>query len=102
MIKQFEVTLTAPSGNQTRTAYVHLPQTYDEKKRFPVLYMFDGQTAFFDDTAPYGDSWRMGEILDKFEAEIIVAAVEADSPNTVRPRARARHIWIGLSVRSSR
>ena len=78
MIKQIEVTLPAPSGNQTRTAYVYLPKAYDEKKRFPVLYMFDGQTAFFDDTAPYGDSWRMGEILDKLQAEIIVVAVEAD------------------------
>lgn len=78
MINQFEVTLPAPSGEQKRTAYAYLPKSYDEKKRFPVLYMFDGQTAFFDETAPYGESWRMGEILDKLEAEIIVAAVEAD------------------------
>ena len=78
MINQFEVTVPAPGGEQKRTAYVYMPKAYDEKKRFPVLYMFDGQTAFFDDTAPYGDSWRMGEILDKFKTEIIVAAVEAD------------------------
>lgn len=80
MIEKFEVTVPAPSGEQKRTAYIYLPKIYDydRTKRFPVLYMFDGQTAFFDETAPYGDSWRMGEILDKLNAEVIVAAVEAD------------------------
>lgn len=77
-LKQFEVAVPAPSGEQARTAYVYLPKSYDEEKRFPVLYMFDGQTAFFDDTAPYGDSWRMGKVLDKLNAEVIVAAVDAD------------------------
>lgn len=78
MIEKFEVTVPAPSGEQKRTAYIYLPKNYDGTKRFSVLYMFDGQTAFFDETAPYGDSWRMGEILDKLNAEVVVAAVEAD------------------------
>lgn len=78
MINQFEVTVPAPSGEQKRTAYVYLPKAYDGKERFPVLYMFDGQTAFYDETAPYGDSWRMGEILDRLKVPLIVAAVDCD------------------------
>lgn len=78
MIKQFEVTVPAPSGAQTRTAYVYLPKAYDGRKRFPVLYLFDGQTAFYDEKAPFGDSWRMGEALDGLGAELIVAAVDCD------------------------
>ena len=81
MIEQIEVTVPAPGGEQKRSAFVYLPKAYNGKKRFPVLYMFDGQTAFYDETAPYGDSWRMGEILDGLNAELIVAAVECDKEN---------------------
>ncbi len=78
MIETLEVTVPAPSGEQKRKAYIYLPRSYDGTKKFPVLYMFDGQTLFFDETSPFGDSWRMGEILDGLQAEVIVAAVEAD------------------------
>ena len=78
MIKKFEVTVPAPSGAQKRAAYVYLPKAYDGKKRFPVLYLFDGQTAFFDETSPFGDSLRMGEALDRLNASLIVVAVDCD------------------------
>ncbi len=75
MIKQFETVVPAPSGEQKRTVTVYLPSG---EGKFPVLYMFDGQTAFFDERAPYGDSWRMGETLDGLHARLIVAAVDCD------------------------
>lgn len=75
MIEQFKVTVPAPSGAQQRTAHVYLPQG---GKRCPVLYLFDGQTAFRDETAPFGESLRMGEVLDALGAELIVAAVDCD------------------------
>ncbi len=75
MIKQFETVVPAPSGEQRRTATVYLP---DAEGNFPVLYMFDGQTAFFDERAPYGDSWRMKETLEGLGARLIVAAVDCD------------------------
>lgn len=80
MIEQFTVEVPAPGGNRERTAYLCFPKDYDGDKRYPVLYMFDGQTLFFDETAPYGDSWRMGEALDGLGAQLIVAAVDCD-PN---------------------
>lgn len=60
---------------QARKAYFYLPE---RAGRFPVLYLFDGQTAFRDDRAPYGASLRLGEFLDGAGAELIVAAVECD------------------------
>ncbi len=78
MIKQFETTVPAPGGEQKRTVSVYLPSA---DGKFPVLYMFDGQTAFFDDRAPFGDSWRMSETLDGLRARLIVAAVDCDKEN---------------------
>ncbi len=75
MIIQFVTTVPAPKGEQERTVTVYLP---DGEGRFPVLYQFDGQTAFFDDRAPYGDSWRMGETLERLRVPLIVAAVDCD------------------------
>lgn len=77
MIEQFSVTVPAPSGTQTRNAYLYLPDDRGEKP-LPVLYMFDGQTLFYDETSPFGDSWRMGEILDGLGAGLAVAAVDCD------------------------
>lgn len=78
MIETFQVTVPAPSGAQERTATVYLPHGYDGVKRYPVLYLFDGQTAFFDERATFGTSLRLGEILDGLKAELIVAAVDCD------------------------
>lgn len=78
MIERFEVTVPAPSGKQQRNAYVYLPKTYDGAKRFPVLYLFDGQTVFFDETSPFGDSLRLGDALDELHAELIAVAVDCD------------------------
>lgn len=75
MIEELTVTLPAPSGMQERNAYVYCP---DFDGRFPVLYLFDGQTAFWDDRAPYGASLRLGELLNRMNAPLIVATVECD------------------------
>ena len=75
MIEELTVTLPAPSGMQERNAYVYCP---DFDGRFPVLYLFDGQTAFWDDRAPYGASLRLGELLNRMSAPLIVATVECD------------------------
>lgn len=75
MIETWETVVPAPSGAQSRTATVYLPQG---EGPFPVLYAFDGQTAFFDERAPYGESWRLGEALDALHAKLIVATVDCD------------------------
>ena len=59
MIKKWSVSYPAVNGTEQRRVYVYLPTMYEAEpdRRFPVLYMFDGQNVFFDeggspDTAP--------------------------------------------------
>ncbi|MBQ8816667.1 MAG: alpha/beta hydrolase [Lachnospiraceae bacterium] len=87
MIKRFTVTFPAPEGNGERTAYIYLPDSYfrSRKKRYPVLYMFDGHNVFFDADATYGKSWGMEDFMKKSKTQLIIAAVECNhSPNNGR------------------
>ena len=87
MVKVWKVSYPAYTGKEDRNVYVYLPADYDmgEKRRYPVLYMFDGHNAFFDDHATYGKSWGLADYLDKTAAPLIVAAVECNhSPENGR------------------
>ena len=87
MIEIFDVALPELTGEETRRAYVFLPEAAedDEELRFPVLYMFDGHNVFFDEDATYGKSWGLGEYLDEHGVPLIVAAVECNhDPNNGR------------------
>ncbi len=65
------------SFNQERLIRVYLPHGYNEKdKRFPVLYMHDGQNVFEDEGAIKGVSLGMKDYLDKSGLEVIVVAVD--------------------------
>ena len=50
MVIEWDVTLPPLTGKRTRKAYIYLPDCYyqDDIRRYPVLYMFDGQNVFFD------------------------------------------------------
>ncbi|MBA9086298.1 putative alpha/beta superfamily hydrolase [Fontibacillus solani] len=70
-----------------RTIYIYLPANYQNSdKRYPVVYMHDGQNVFDASTSGYGKEWQVDEVLDKLGLEhtmkeVIVAAVahgEAD------------------------
>jgi len=53
-------------GLMPRDVVVWLPPGYAEnpQKRYPVLYMHDGQNLFSARTAGYGAEWRLDEIAD--------------------------------------
>ena len=80
MVKKWKVTIPEQTGKATRNAYVYLPVGYkeDRRRRYPVLYMFDGHNVFFDADATYGKSWGMADYLDYTGTPLIVAAVECD------------------------
>ena len=79
MIEVWNVTLPELTGAEPRRAYVYLPEeARDGRRRFPVLYMFDGHNVFFDEDATYGKSWGLGEYLDGHRVPLIVAAVECN------------------------
>jgi predicted alpha/beta superfamily hydrolase len=68
-----------PQLNRTRRVWIYLPPDYSaSQKRFPVLYMQDGQNIF-DDTSSYAGEWGIDETLDsigKHTKEIIVVAID--------------------------
>lgn len=80
MVKTWQITIPELTGREKRRAYVYLPTAYrhQPRRRFPVLYMFDGHNVFFDDHATYGKSWGVADYLDATRTPLIVAAVECN------------------------
>lgn len=81
MIKQWIEEIPQFPNTNPRRCYAYLPTSYykDTSKRYPVLYMFDGQNVFLDEDATYGKSWGLKSYLDFTDTELIVAAVECNS-----------------------
>jgi predicted alpha/beta superfamily hydrolase len=68
-----------PQLNRHRRIWIYLPSSYGtSKKKYPVLYMNDGQNAFDEATSAYGE-WGVDEALDSLgtqHKEIIVVAID--------------------------
>ncbi|HEX8832202.1 MAG TPA: alpha/beta hydrolase-fold protein, partial [Longimicrobium sp.] len=69
-----------PQLHRTRRVWVYLPPDYaSSSKRYPVLYMHDGQNVFDDSTSGFGE-WGVDETLDSLFATgdpgVIVVAVD--------------------------
>ncbi len=84
MIETFSVTIPELTGDKERKAYVYLPVGYGEKKKYPVMYMFDGHNLFDDGEATFGRSWRLADYLDFTRTQIIIAAVECNHEENKR------------------
>jgi predicted alpha/beta superfamily hydrolase len=53
-----------PQLNRTRKIWVYLPPTYNSSiKKYPVLYMHDGQNVF-DDATSFSGEWGVDEAID--------------------------------------
>ena len=78
MVKIWSEDYPAYTGIEKRKIYVYLPTCYEQDKneRFPVIYMFDGQNAFFDEESSYGRSWRFRDFLDYTDTPMVVVAIE--------------------------
>ena len=69
-----------PQLSRTRRIWIYLPAGYDAgKKKYPVLYMHDGQNLFDDYTSGYGE-WGVDEcldsLIDKGKATCIVVGID--------------------------
>lgn len=74
--------LASPQLGGSRSLAIYLPPSYDENpaKRYPVLYMHDGQNLFDPATSAFGVEWRVDENVDALVGsgkmdEVIVAGV---------------------------
>ena len=68
------------TGDEPRSAYIYVPDSalVDDERRYPVLYMFDGQNLFRDADASFGKSWGLLEYLTGNNVPLIVAALECN------------------------
>lgn len=68
-----------PQLNRYRRIWIYLPETYAvTKKRYPVIYMQDGQNIF-DEKTGFAGEWGVDEALDslvKINGESIIVAID--------------------------
>lgn len=68
-----------PQLNRHRRVWIYLPPSYHQsRKKYPVLYMQDGQNIFDEATSGYGE-WGVDEALDTLaerNREIIVVGID--------------------------
>jgi predicted alpha/beta superfamily hydrolase len=77
VIERFTATITPLA--RSRTIRVYLPPRYRGGiRRYPTLYMHDGQNLFGDGDAPEGIDWGIAAHLDAHGPELIVVGI--DSP----------------------
>ncbi|TNF26717.1 MAG: hypothetical protein EP319_13185 [Deltaproteobacteria bacterium] len=81
VIKDFYV----PQLERSKDVSIWLPPSYkeDENKRYPVIYMHDGQNVFSPYTAVFGNEWSVDEVMEKLIAlgkvrEAIIVASTSD------------------------
>jgi predicted alpha/beta superfamily hydrolase len=73
----------SPQLHNSRSLRIFLPASYLENsaKRYPVLYMHDGQNLFDAKTAAYGVEWGIDETINRLVAtgameEVIVVGID--------------------------
>jgi predicted alpha/beta superfamily hydrolase len=65
-----------PQLGRTRRIWIYTPQSYlQSKKKYPVVYMHDGQNLF-DDATAFGVEWGVDETLNSLLAECIVVGID--------------------------
>ena len=67
--------LYSPQLDNERDLLVYLPPSYDEgHRRYPVIYMHDGQNLF-DDATSFSGEWRVDETMEALGREGLEAIV---------------------------
>lgn len=78
-VKVIDTAFFIPQLNRTRRIWVYLPNGYNSSgKKYPVLYMHDGQNVF-DDATSFSGEWGIDEALDTLgikTGECIVVAID--------------------------
>ncbi len=80
----------SPQLGNSRKLRIYLPPSYEENKakRYPVLYMHDGQNLFDAKTAAFGTEWGIDETMNRLIAtgaidEAIVVGID-NSPERLQ------------------
>lgn len=71
-----EKTFLMKSLRRKRTVTIYVPDDYQTSgKRYPVLYINDGQNAFFDETSYIGISWGFYDYVVENNLDVIMVAI---------------------------
>lgn len=83
MVEKKEVSISC--FDTMRTLHIYTPKGYPKgRKKYPVLYMYDGHNLFFDEDATYGKSWGLADYLDAQNMDIIVVGIECNHEGNMR------------------
>lgn len=77
-VQIIETAFFIPQLNRTRRIWIYLPESYSSsRKKYPVLYMHDGQNVF-EDTSSFSGEWGIDEAMDTLGKikEMIVVAID--------------------------
>jgi predicted alpha/beta superfamily hydrolase len=94
-----------------RTVTVRLPRSYGEEpqRRYPVLYMHDGQNCLDRATAAFSAEWRADEVMDSLALrgaieEVIIVAINNTSDRIAEysdtPKGRAYASFVVEKVKT--
>lgn len=71
-----KINLAMKKLKREREITVYLPDDYyHQNKRYPVLYVQDGQNAFFDRLSYCGISWGFLDYVQEMDMDIIIVAI---------------------------
>ena len=59
--------------NTKKLLRVYLPNGYSEEKKYPVLYMHDGQNIYSEETSAYNMSWNVHNVIEDLVSKDIIA-----------------------------
>ena len=86
-------TLESPQLLTAKRIWLYLPKNYSTStKKYPVIYMHDGQNLF-DAKTSFAGEWNIDEKLDSINAQVIVVGIENTEKRTdeLTPFVNARH-----------
>lgn len=92
-VKIMRTAFYAPQLKRYKRIWIYLPEDYASGRRYPVLYMHDGQNLF-EDTCSYAGEWGVDEYLDSLKkGACIVVGIDHGGEkrfNEYNPYAHAR------------
>jgi predicted alpha/beta superfamily hydrolase len=75
-VRILDTAFAIPQLQRTRRIWIYLPQDYESSfRRYPVLYMHDGQNVF-DDATSFTGEWGVDEGMDTMMRKCIVVAID--------------------------
>lgn len=85
--------LRSPQLDNARDILAYLPPSYHSSaRRYPVIYMHDGQNLF-DEATSFGSEWRVDETMEEAAAEGVEAIV-VGIPNMGEQRCEEYSPWV--------